>query len=379
MASVIITGGIFQSSALPQFRTTETGGITDEKYWNVVTNGGAVQYQTINDAQDTLTTWLQANRNGNRIDLVTFNPGGLDSDLRAQGDTDTNLLFVDASTDRVGIGTATPAAKLDVVGNVGVSGMVDFASSTGEKLSLFGTGSYGIGVESSELRISSASGSKISFHPNDYAGAEVAKIEGAGLTVTGTANISGAVTHGNLAGTGTRPVMASSAGLLSAPDEKIWRFEITADGAANSGTADVFGANTAITTEASTLYEFEALIFYRRGVAGTTTFSLVNTQTYTRLNAAFVGSPAAGMGTNATSLGISGVEGITTATATLPTGATQTLNTDQFARLSGNFLTGTAGNWRIRWTTSAGSVTLQAGSFFWVRKITSASIGTFVA
>lgn len=42
-----------------------------------------------------------------------FNESGADKDFRAEGDTDANLLSLDASTDRVGVGTATPAAKLN--------------------------------------------------------------------------------------------------------------------------------------------------------------------------------------------------------------------------------------------------------------------------
>lgn len=43
-----------------------------------------------------------------------FNESGADKDARFEGDTDANLLFLDASTDRVGIGTATPVAKLAI-------------------------------------------------------------------------------------------------------------------------------------------------------------------------------------------------------------------------------------------------------------------------
>ena len=53
-----------------------------------------------------------------------FNESGADKDARFEGDTDANLLFLDASTDRVGIGTSTPAAKLDVNGNTSVTGNV---------------------------------------------------------------------------------------------------------------------------------------------------------------------------------------------------------------------------------------------------------------
>lgn len=39
---------------------------------------------------------------------------GADADFRVEGDTEQNLLFVDASTDRVGIGTATPRSDLEI-------------------------------------------------------------------------------------------------------------------------------------------------------------------------------------------------------------------------------------------------------------------------
>lgn len=49
---------------------------------------------------------------------VVVNDTGVDFDFRVEGDTDANLLFVDAGTDKVGIGTATPAEKLEVSGNI---------------------------------------------------------------------------------------------------------------------------------------------------------------------------------------------------------------------------------------------------------------------
>ena len=47
---------------------------------------------------------------------VVFNEAGADYDFRVEGDTEQNLLFCDASTDRVGIGTSNPAQELDLVG-----------------------------------------------------------------------------------------------------------------------------------------------------------------------------------------------------------------------------------------------------------------------
>jgi len=49
---------------------------------------------------------------------VVFNDGGADVDFRIEGDANANLLFVDASTDRLGIGTSSPGTLLDVAGVV---------------------------------------------------------------------------------------------------------------------------------------------------------------------------------------------------------------------------------------------------------------------
>jgi len=48
---------------------------------------------------------------------VVFNDAGNDIDFRVEGDTNANLLFVDASTDRVGIGTSSPQNQLHLVGS----------------------------------------------------------------------------------------------------------------------------------------------------------------------------------------------------------------------------------------------------------------------
>jgi hypothetical protein len=52
----------------------------------------------------------------NTSGAVVFNDAGADVDFRVEGDTNANLLFVDASADAIGIGTASPnaSALLDV-------------------------------------------------------------------------------------------------------------------------------------------------------------------------------------------------------------------------------------------------------------------------
>ena len=52
---------------------------------------------------------------------AVFNEQGNDADFRIEGDTDANLFFVDASAERVGIGTTTPDAKLEVAGDITAS------------------------------------------------------------------------------------------------------------------------------------------------------------------------------------------------------------------------------------------------------------------
>ena len=55
--------------------------------------------------------------------LVVNDGGGntAQDDLRVKGGTDDNLLFVDASADKVGIGTTSPSYKLDVDGDINIS------------------------------------------------------------------------------------------------------------------------------------------------------------------------------------------------------------------------------------------------------------------
>ena len=50
------------------------------------------------------------------IDSVVINDGSNNCDFRVEGINDENLIFSDGGTDRVGIGSAIPRSKLDVVG-----------------------------------------------------------------------------------------------------------------------------------------------------------------------------------------------------------------------------------------------------------------------
>ena len=79
-------------------------------------NDAWITIGTINQTADTFTlTSAVSATTLNTSGAVVFNDAGADVDFRVEGDTEANLLFVDASTDRVGIGTSAPVARLDVV------------------------------------------------------------------------------------------------------------------------------------------------------------------------------------------------------------------------------------------------------------------------
>ena len=62
---------------------------------------------------------------------LVINDIGAIYNVRIEGDTDANLFFTDATNSRVGVGTISPAEKLDVVGNIKLSGNVILASGFG--------------------------------------------------------------------------------------------------------------------------------------------------------------------------------------------------------------------------------------------------------
>lgn len=76
---------------------------------------------------------------------AVFNEDGANVDFRVEGDTDTNLLFVDASADKVGIGTNSPTQKLHIAGNLLVedSGPYSVISATeSEGFTIYGDGGF---------------------------------------------------------------------------------------------------------------------------------------------------------------------------------------------------------------------------------------------
>lgn len=100
---------VIHASILSPTSTAETGQI----HFETATGGASTEKMIIG------TTNLVINDIG-----AVFN-------VRIEGGTDANLLYTDATNSRVGVGTISPAEKLDVVGNIKLSGNVIPASGYG--------------------------------------------------------------------------------------------------------------------------------------------------------------------------------------------------------------------------------------------------------
>ena len=74
-------------------------------------------------------------------DAVVFNEAGGDVDFRVESDNNTHALFVEGSTDRVGIGTDDPAKTLHVTGEGRFDDMISIQRTAGEMLELKTTNS----------------------------------------------------------------------------------------------------------------------------------------------------------------------------------------------------------------------------------------------
>jgi hypothetical protein len=103
------TYGVIHGSILSPTSTAEQGQL----HFETATAGALTEKMIIG------TTNLVINEIG-----AVFN-------VRIEGDTDANLFCTDATNSRVGVGTVSPAEKLDVVGNIKLSGNVIVANGFG--------------------------------------------------------------------------------------------------------------------------------------------------------------------------------------------------------------------------------------------------------
>ncbi len=124
------------------------------------------------------------------VGSLVFNENGDDTDVRIEGDTEANLVFVDASAGRVGIGTNAPAASLHVVGNITSPG-------TGSNSEKFGLNAS-VGANDNAVAIGNA--------------ATAGAISSTALGRSANASGSGAIAIGQGASTGSAQAIAIGQG-----------------------------------------------------------------------------------------------------------------------------------------------------------------------
>ena len=149
------TYGVIHGSILSPTSTAEQGQL----HFETATAGALTEKMIIG------TTNLVINEIG-----AVFN-------VRIEGDTDANLFTTDATNSRVGVGTVSPAEKLDVVGNIKLSGNVVVASGFGID---FSATSHPAGMTSELL--------------SDYEEGTWTPAQGSGLVVVGAFTSSGTYT-----------------------------------------------------------------------------------------------------------------------------------------------------------------------------------------
>jgi hypothetical protein len=120
-------------------------------------NAGTIDGTAIGGSTAAAGSFTTLNTSGQ----VVFNDAGADVDFRVEGDTDANLLFVDAGADAVGIGTSSPTLAKLVVSGSGASSSI--MTNTAAALS-GGTNACLIGDDGTDVLIGPGnSGTKLSF------------------------------------------------------------------------------------------------------------------------------------------------------------------------------------------------------------------------
>jgi len=116
--------------------TPGAGDMPGRITFTVTPDGSATPVEAMRISQDKSVTMAGALNVSGTTDLdgaVTINESGADVDFRVEGNAEANLLFADASTDRIGINTSSPSALFNIDG--AVTDTVDGASNSHYALS----------------------------------------------------------------------------------------------------------------------------------------------------------------------------------------------------------------------------------------------------
>jgi hypothetical protein len=125
---------------------------------------------------------------------VVFNDAGENVDFRIEGDADQNLFFADASEDKVGIGTNSPAQKLDVRGAIVGQSFVSprtGATSPGSADSRTTYTNEGAGAQVAFTLPSAAAGIEYTFIVQDTDGLIITAAAGDTIRLAGSVSATG--------------------------------------------------------------------------------------------------------------------------------------------------------------------------------------------
>lgn len=340
--------------------STTTGTITigGTAQTGAITLGSSSGAQTVNIANGT---------GAGTLNLANVQTGG---SVNIGGGMTTGTITIGgtgAQTGAISIGTGTGAQTI----NLGTGG-------TGSKSINIGTGAATNTILIGNTTAGTQTGVNVASPTAQlHLGAGIAATEGAPLKFTAGTNLTtaeaGAVEYD---GTAFYLTADATTGRSQADNQQIFR--LTANGTAiGPAIADYFGANSAIPTVAGGVYELTFYLYYLKTTAGTVTYTITNTAPYTNLVAEYIQSAAGGIATNAAQTG-AGIVGVTTAAAALPATPSLTTGANHKAVIRAIAECGTAGNIRLRITSSAGTVTPLRGSYFTVRRLSAGNVGTFV-
>jgi hypothetical protein len=359
--------------------------------------GGAVVFNTsgnvgIGTDITTPTNKLQVSGNmsvSGVLTATTYGPITSLSSISASTTLRAGLgTFLSATSTGLGIGTANPTAKLQVVGASNTSLLL-----VNENLS-----------DGSLFRVADA-GANILFDvdANSSIVAPICNNFGIGVfTPTavlhlrgGTATVSTAplkFTSGtNLTTAEVGAVEYDGSFLYQTPNSTSGRgyipptysFRLTANGTAiGSAIADFFTTPSSLSLEASSVYKITCFVRFLKSTDGTATWTQTFSSAPTVAEGYHYTSPVGGTlaGTSASYTPLEQYfydQGVTTFAWT-PSGTNLSSSVNHFYRLEMTIVTSAATNWRLRLTQGAGTATPLAGSYYKIEKISS-STGTFVA
>ena len=109
-----ISGSTLTFTTAPVANTTFFGVIYGDMQSTGTPSDGTVLPASIASSGNFSFPQLTVTSSASLLGGVVFNENGADVDFRVEGDTDANLLFVDASAEKVGIGASSLQAKLHV-------------------------------------------------------------------------------------------------------------------------------------------------------------------------------------------------------------------------------------------------------------------------